>query len=453
MSDVIFSESYKNITERVASSENPWMSELRSEAYKRLANSDLPTTKLELWKYTSLKSIAQCKFASPLTDELKFEALEAWKSPNLKANYFVFVNGRFVESMSSGSIGVGSGSSTYTLFSILSKSESASIPDVLIDAVKCSLGNALGQDRGYFEILNSALVEDGLVVHLREGADPLIILHVTDSNTSGDTSLVVAPRTLVYAEPNARASIVEVFIGEDKSNAYLSAPLTEIIAKDGAEIRYLKLQADSLAAYHLGTVKQNLASGATVYSSIISLGSLLSRNDVLATLVGEGASVDIKGLTILKDAQHVDNNISVEHKAPRCESKQTFRGVFGDTSRGVFTGTISVERDAQKTNAYQSNRNLLMTDHASVDSRPQLKIFADDVKCSHGATVGHLDNDGLFYLRSRGVPLLEAKMILAKSFTSAVLEHLSSDILNDCLEKLVQDRLEEIAIYPESKRI
>lgn len=460
----IFNTYCEGILQRLSGSEPLSLANFRSDTFHKLVSKGFPATDQEEWKYTSLRNLSQSKLLSPGFTLGHFASVDSLDSlqKSFVANgprYFV-INGKPVDStnnmgcefvdVSSANLSTDSIScfSLSTLMRAMAGTEG--VGDSLrpvVEAAKSSFAAIANRDSSYFGLFNTTVVEDGLFFFAPKGCQNkthVSVIHLVVPGQADDGYLAITPRIVVYAEEGARISIDEIYIVDNPSDArYIISPVTHIIAEEGAQVNHLKLQMDSKNSYHLGSMTQDIHADANVSSAIISFGGLVVRNDYNSHLLGKGGKADIKGLTLLRGSQHVDNNITVHHHVPNCESQQTFRGIFGERSRGVFTGTIVVDRDAQKTNAYQSNRNILLSADAAVDSRPQLKIFADDVKCSHGATVGQLDGDGLFYLQSRGIPQSLAKVILARSFCSAVIDNLPIPSMRDRVSQLLEDRLAE----------
>jgi Fe-S cluster assembly protein SufD len=284
--------------------------------------------------------------------------------------------------------------------------------------------------------LNTAHVHDGAFIHLPRGTrieEPIHILYVSRSNGS---SVVSHPRTLIIAEDGTRASFVESYVGFE-SDAYFTNAVTEIVVKENAEIDHCKLQRESDSAYHMATVRAQVGRSSRFLTSSLSFGGALVRNDTHAVLADEGIECALNGLYLARNHQHVDNHTVIEHTKPNCSSRELFKGILGGRAKAVFNGRIHVHPQAQKTDAKQTNRCILLSDDAQINSNPQLEIYADDVKCTHGAAVGRLDEDAVFYLRSRGIDDAAARRMLVFAFANEVLEdvriapvreHLTTDL-------------------------
>jgi Fe-S cluster assembly protein SufD len=296
-------------------------------------------------------------------------------------------------------------------------------------------------DTHAFTAMNTAFSSDGAVIRVPEGTMFDRPVHVLYVSVPGAGPQVSHPRGLIIAEPGSQITVIESYLGietQSDTAAYFTNAVTEIVAGLNANVDHYKIVREQPNAYHVGTTHIRQDRDTTVTSAVITLGGALVRNDVTAVLDGEGAHCTLNGLYIMRDRSHVDNHLTVEHAKPHCDSRQYYKGVLDDHARAVFTGRINVHKDAQKTDAKQTNMNLLLSETAQVDTKPQLEIFADDVKCTHGATIGQIDEQAIFYLQSRGIDETTARGILLFAFA------------NDCLQRVrpepLQSRLRE-ALY------
>jgi Fe-S cluster assembly protein SufD len=291
-----------------------------------------------------------------------------------------------------------------------------------------------------FAALATALVTDGVSIVAERNAvasQPIHIVHVATSQSAGR---VITPRLFVRAEENSQVAIIESYVtigGE----GYLSLPVAEVSAADGAIVDYYKYQHEAVSASHVSNTIVEQGRAGVVSTHIFSFGGALVRNNVTVNLKGSGANAVLNGLSVLNGTQHVDNSTEIHHIEPTIESREHFKGIYADSSRGVFSGTITVDQIAQKTNAFQSNQALLLSPNASIETRPQLKIWADDVKCTHGATVGQLDQEAMFYLRSRGIGREEARNFLIHAFASEVLTTVKVPALKEYVEAAITEKL------------
>jgi Fe-S cluster assembly protein SufD len=407
------------VRERVAQARGVWSKVL------------FPTPRLEAWKYTNTESISKGPFvvsAGPANDAGAVELFEQGVIKGFDtSSIVVFVDGVF--------------SSKYSTI----------VSEAGVEVTRLSEGTQatrrvgdLGQHcEEPFAALATALISDCVCISVRRGhvaRTPIQIIHIATNAMHGG---VVTPRVRVDAAENSRVTVVESHVGA-QSTRYLSLPMVELCAEQGAVIDYYKVQAESEAAYHVAGVTATQAKDSEIRTHLFAFGGALVRNNAQALLQGAGAQALLNGLSLLPQNQHVDNATSIHHIEPHAESREHFKGIYGDSSKGVFSGTITVEKIAQKTNAFQSNQALLLSSDASIESRPQLKIWADDVKCTHGATVGQLDADALFYLRSRGISQQDARAFLVHAFASEVLSSVSVAPVKERVEQMITQKLSAV---------
>lgn len=348
-----------------------WLSKLRGEAMARFEALGFPTTRDEAWRFTDVSAIA--KMDLPLAPAGTNGAIAPDAEPHL--------------------------------------------------------GRTASFDRNAFAALNTAFVQDVVFVHLRgDAAEPIAIPFRSKDG------FATHPRVLVVAEAGARATIVESHAGPEGA-VYFTNAVTEIVLGEGATIDYVKLQRESKSAFHVATLAVRQAAGARFTSHAVTLGAALSRHDVTALLDGEGAETTLNGLYEIGGAQHADSHTTIDHAKPHGTSRELYKGVLSGEAHAVFDGRIVVRPGAQKTNAVQTNRNLLLSKRALVNTKPQLEIFANDVKCKHGATIGRLDEEVLFYLRSRGIGLEEARRLLIIAFAGEVVDRLPVESIRDELDE------------------
>ncbi|HSD21255.1 MAG TPA: Fe-S cluster assembly protein SufD [Anaeromyxobacter sp.] len=408
-----------------------WLADARAEALAQFRARGLPTLRDEDWRFTSLAPLAplvleRARPADADGDATRAKALLA-RAPSVSGPRLVFVDGRLRPELSS--------SAELPAGAIVS-----SLAHALVEApelVKPHLGRLARADSHAFVAANAALMADGGFVHLPAGATldaPVVLVFLA----SGARPALASPRTLVVAGEGARATLAEVFLGE---GVYLTNAVTELVLGEGAVVEHVRLQDESRRAFHVGVVVAEQQAKSSLAAHALSLGGRLSRSELHSRLAGEQASVAANGLYMADGERLVDNFSWVEHAAPRCTTTETYKGVLDGHARGVFSGRIRVLPGAQKTVARQMNSNLLLSEDAIVDTKPQLEIFADDVKCGHGGTVGQLDETALFYLRSRGVPELEARGLLIYAFAGEMVELVRAAPLRAAAKDLVAARL------------
>ena len=283
------------------------------------------------------------------------------------------------------------------------------------------------------------MASDGVVIRIAADAvieKPIHLLFISDSNAE---NTAIQTRNLIFAERHSQATIIESYVTLGGDN-YFTNSVTEVFVADGARVGHYKLQTEGRNAFHVGTIQVHQARGSRYESFSFATGAKLSRTNVYTTLAGDAAETILNGLYMVDGSQHVDHQTRIEHVAPNCPSHELYKGILDGNSHGVFNGKVYVHPEAQKTDGKQSNNNLLLSDGARVDTKPQLEIFADDVKCTHGATVGRLDETALFYMRSRGVGPAQAKRLLTYAFAADVLEKIELEPLREALEAQVLER-------------
>ena len=391
--------------------------ELRKKGLETFLARGFPTTTVEEWRNTDITAEIRTPF--PLikkSSSLSLKDLEALFAHPLPDERMVFVDGVLSPELSS--LKARSGV-VVSSFSELSRQGLSKEQELL----RLHIGTLSSDEERPLSALNGAFVREGALIHVAPRAgdgEALSILHVTSSAAARSLS---HPRTVIIVEEGGRLSLTEYFLGSN-GHAYFSNPVTEVWGSEGSEIHLQKVQCEGDLALHTGALYVSLKSKASFSSHTISFGGAKVRNEIVPVLSGEGIHCTVSGLTVLSGTQHVDNYTALDHAKPHCDSVQLFKGVYAESSSGAFRGTIVVRPDAQKTNAFQSNKSILLSENAKVATEPQLKIWADDVKCTHGATIGQLDENALFYLRARGIGKREAMAMLVHAFASEVLSDL-----------------------------
>jgi len=415
-----------------------WLRHLRQSAASRFGEIGFPTRRNEEWRFTNVSPIAEIPFnlATKAQSELTPDALRPFTYAGMGGTQIVFVNGHFAANLSSQSFPTG----------VVVGSLSAAMENdpALLEA---HLGRSAQFSSQAFVALNTAALEDGAFVHIQGGVvvdEPIHLLFVSTAE-SGPT--VSHPRTLILADENCQATLVESYTGP-ANHVYFTNAVTEIVAAENSVIDHYKVQRESAKAYHTATMQVQLARSANFSSHSIGLGGQLVRNDMNAYLGGEGIECTLNGVYLGKDRQVIDNHTSIDHAMPRCNSHEIYKGILNGHSRGIFNGKIFVREDAQKTDAKQTNQTLLLSPNAQIDTKPQLEIFADDVKCTHGATIGQLNAEALFYLQARGISKDDARSLLTYAFASDIVSRIKVEAIRSQLDQvLLSERaLEGIAI-------
>jgi len=424
-------QTYRAFAANGASGAPAWLRELRDGAIARFDALGFPTTKQEAWRFTSVAAITETEFtlAHPASRIPHLDAIQPFllgDGPRL-----VFVNGFLARSLST---------------PLLDGVRLDGLAQTLVDApdlVRPHLGKYAAFADRPFAALNTAFVHDGAFVHVPARTvfeQPIQLLFL--AVPTGTAPLVSHPRNLIVVEREGRASVVETYVALSEG-VYWTNAVTEVVAGDGARVDCYRVQREGNRAFHVAVtdVHQGRDSIANVHA--VSFGAALARHDLRGTLAGPGGYLILNGLYALTGDQHADHHTAIDHAAPHCESHEYFNGVLDDRSRGVFNGRIIVRPGAQKTDSKQTNNNLLLSRDAHADSQPQLEIYADDVKCTHGSTVGPLDPKALFYLESRGIGADEARRLMTYGFASEILNRMDIAPLREQLDQIVRARLAE----------
>lgn len=389
---------------------NSSIHDIRLEAIKSFETEGFPTKKDENWKYTSLKSVIKHDYSVFPKQEnaLEYSDVKKYFIHDIDTYKIVFIDGKYSSHLSQ---------TTHEeidvclMSSVLNKDEYKPVIEKYFNKVasKASLTS-----------LNTAFSKEGAFIHIPKGKIAKKPIQIVHFSTGNESSLLLQPRNLIVAEENAQVQIIERHQSLTK-NPVLTNSVTEIFAEKSANIDYYKIQNDRQEASLIDSTFVNQTDNTVVSVHTFSFGGKLTRNNLNFYQYGEHIDSIMKGITIIGDKQHVDHNTLVHHIEPNCESHQDYKGIFNDSSTGVFNGKVYVNKEAQKTNAFQSNNNILTSDKATINTKPQLEIFADDVKCSHGCTIGQLDESALFYMKQRGIPEKEAKALLMYAFSNNVI--------------------------------
>jgi len=402
-----------------------WLADLRRAGRARFESEGLPTPKMEAWRGTNVTRL----------DTIPFVAARPAKAPahplanlGLGGLRFVFSGGRLIDSAGQPSDGLWAG----TFADALSH---------FGETMRAWVGDE--DESGAFEALNQAFLGNGAVVVVEEGASIEAPVEIVYALGAQACEAIQQPRTLIVAAANSRVQVVETFIGQGATPTLTNA-VSHVLVGENASVEHARLQLEGSKAWHVSTVtsRQERASRYTAHH--INLGAGVARHNTRAVLDGEGASCLLNGLYLVSGDQHVDNNTILDHAKPHCDSREVFKGILADKARSIFTGRIIVRAGAQKTDAKQSNPNLLLSPTALAQTRPQLEIYADDVKCTHGATVGRMDDDAVFYLRSRGLSEAVARNMLIQAVAGEVLSAIHLPQLREALESEVSERLESV---------
>jgi Fe-S cluster assembly protein SufD len=412
-----------------------WLQSLRQEAFARFTEAGFPTTHDEDWRFTNVAAVSGASFELAAAESIEKSRLERFGISQFACR-LVFVNGLFARELS-------------TLGPLPGGVKAGSLAAELAERPQSAeqhLGRYLNIERDAFAALNSAFIEDGMYVEVPAGVvveAPLYALFIT---VPGAAPSMNHPRNLIVAGESSQATVVEDYVSLGEGIT-LSNTATELVAGENASVSHYMIVREGGKACNFSTLRIQQGRNANVATHSLLLSGALVRNNVHPVLAGEGSECLINGLFMANGREHMDNYMLVEHASPHCNSRQFYNGVLNGQSHGVFHGRIIVHKDAQKTDAKQTNRNLLLSDDAQIDTKPQLEIYADDVKCTHGATIGQVDENALFYLRSRGLDELSARHVLLLAFANECLDRMNSQPMREHLERLVVEGLPETAQF------
>lgn len=407
-----------------------YVHDVRNDAIKIFEEKGFPTKKEEAWKYTSLNNILKHDYSVFPNQEnsIEYNDVKKYFIHDIDSYKIVFIDGKYSSHLSQ---------TTHDGMDICLMSAALSKPKYRL-IIENYFNKAATKDS--LTSLNSAFSNEGAYIHIPKNKlaeKPIQIIHFSTGNES---AIMLQPRNLIVVDENSHVQIIERHQSLN-NNSILTNSVTEIFANKRAIVDYYKVQNDNTNASLIDHtfIKQKHESVASVHT--FAFGGKLTRNNLNFYQEGERIDSILKGITIIGEKQHVDHNTLVHHIEPNCESHQDYKGIFGEKSTGVFNGKIIVEKEAQKTNAFQSNNNILVSDKATINTKPQLEIFADDVKCSHGCTIGQLDENAMFYMRSRGIPAKEAKALLMYAFSNNVINSVKIPELKQRITNIIANKL------------
>ena len=413
-----------------------WTGEIRQTAMARFAALGFPTTGEEEWRYTSLAPITKVSFSPGCleADDATREWIRSLALGSLEEHQLAFINGHFSAELS----------------------RLGRLPNgVIVGSLAAAMNDSKAKVEPYWAryadynshglvALNTALMEDGAFLLVPQGAVVEAPIHLMFVATAPDGATVSHPRSLIVIGDRSQATVVESYMGFDGA-VYFTNAVTEIVVGEGAVLDHTKIELESERAFHVATHETHIDRGGNLSSHSIALGGALARNDSNATLDGEGGECTLNGIYVAMGQQQVDNHTRIDHLKPHCSSRELYKGVMGGRSRAVFSGKIYVHKAAEKSDARQTNKNLLLSEDAWIDTKPQLEIYNNDVKCSHGSTIGQVDQDALFYLRSRGIESSAAVALLTRGFVSEITGRIKSVPAREWLEKILAPKLDLIS--------
>jgi len=405
---------------------------IRLDALNHFKTSGFPTKKLEEWRFTDIKSVLDKNYNITLdSKEISKEEIKSFQIKNFAVNLIVLVNGKYSDKLSE---------IRDKEKGVIIKSFRTALKDHS-DLISMHFAKHASITTDGFTAINTAYTNDGVFISVPENSElkhPVYILNITDSRNG---EVMYNPRHLIVMGENSKAQIIEIYYSLGEKSSF-SNVVTEIYNAAGSDLRYYKIQNEGPDCYHVGTTQVKQEKNSRFFSVTVSWGGGVTRNNLNSLMNGENIECIYKGLYYLKGNQHLDNHTLADHATPNCHSNELYKGILDGNSDGVFNGKIMVRKDAQKTNAYQMNNNILLSNSASINSKPQLEIYADDVKCSHGATTGQLDDDQLFYLRARGIGAEESRKLLLYAFANEIVEEVNIEPLKMMLEKTLKEKLD-----------
>ena len=428
-----FIKNFNAFEESLNGENTPELHRVRKEALKNFNELSFPTVKDEEWRFTNISPLLKYNFTLPSEDlKISDELVNKFLFNEMESNILIFVNGKFSEDNSK-------------LLNLPKGTIAGSISDAMNnnpEIIEKHFGKYASYNNHIFTALSTAYTKDGAFVYVPEGKIVEHPIHIIFITTASEKKIIIQPRNLFVASKNSQVTIIEHFVSEN-DNIYFTNAVTEIVAEENAIIDHYKLQEESKNAFHIARVEIDQERSSNFTSHSISTGGVITRNDINARFNGEGGECTLNGLFLLEDKQLFDAHTLIDHATPLCNSHEHYKGILDDSSRGVFNGKVLVRQDAQKTNAFQKNNNILLSNNALVNTKPQLEIFADDVKCSHGATIGQIDEEAKFYLKSRGIGEEAAHAILIHAFAVDVIKSMKIESVRNYLEDILSKRFNQ----------
>lgn len=428
-------EYFGQFTESTFSSEPRWLLPVRKHALAKFSELGFPTKRDEDWRFTNVAPLTKLPFR-PATEsssgEITQDLLKNSTFGTLKGDRLVFVDGFFSSALSS----MDASSDGISISSLSNSWETAA------RLLEDHIGKCVSSDDNIFAYLNTAFFQDGTLIHAPSNSRRTEPIHLVFVSTEENPGAAAHLRNLVIAEPGSRLTVTESYFSVGKV-PYVTNAFTKFVVGESAVLEHIKFQDESLEAFHMATQHSILAKNSRFVSHSFALGGNVSRNTIRSKLDGEHLECVFNGLYLTRKNQVSDHHLLIDHVQPNCASHEYFNGILDDQSKGVFHGRIRVQPEAQKTDAKQTNKNILLSDSATVDTKPQLEIYADDVKCTHGATVGQLNEESIFYLRTRGIGKETARRMLIHSFAGEIIDRVECEPAREELNRILWDRLEQ----------
>lgn len=403
--------------------------QVRKNAIAKFDELGFPTVKHEDWKYTNISPLFNYEFVKGSETRLNKHDIEKFFIKGLDENILVFVNGTYSDKLSS-----------------IKKQAGGIVIESLNKIIKTNpeliqnyIGRYAENDNG-FTALNTAFASEGTVIIIPDNLQVKGHIHLLNITGEEGKHIITQPRNIIVTGKNCKVNIIESYHSLTKEANLVNA-VSEIVVGENSFAEIYRLQQENESSFHINRTQALQAASSTFTHFSVTLGGGIIRNDTNIKLDAENCTGNLYGLYLTEGSQHVDNHTLIDHAKPHCQSNEMYKGVLNDNSRGVFNGKVFVREDAQKTNAYQSNKAILLTSTATIDTKPQLEIYADDVKCSHGAAIGQLDDEAVFYLRSRGIGEELARTVLIRAFANDIFETIENDVFHEHLNHLVFEKL------------
>lgn len=421
-----YTSEFSKLEKNFFSEQPEFIRDLRRRSISRFSELGFPTTRMEDWRNTSVATIAKTQYRCSVEqpEDVSPEIIAPYMMEG--ANRVVILNGRYSAEFSS----LESLPETVDIKSLWEAFQGSP------EKVEPFLGQFADYHNQAFVALNTAFMEDGVFLHIPENLVLESPIHLLYLFKSLQKNTVFHPRNLIHAGSNSEATVIEHYVGLD-GGPYFTNHVTELVADENASIQHIKCQDESEKSNHISTIQSVQQAHSSVSTISLSVGGRLTRNDVNVILDGEGCECYMGGLVLARERQHVDNHTFIHHLKPHCTSHEVYRAIHGGRSHGVFNGRILVHQDAQKTNADQANQNLLLSRHALVNSNPQLEINADDVRCTHGSTTGQVDEEAIFYLRTRGLDPRTAHFVMIRGFANEIVEQIRAESFRNYTSELL----------------
>jgi Fe-S cluster assembly protein SufD len=433
-----YAASFRALQEKASASDPSWIQHLRESAFARFEELGFPTTAQEEWKYTNVAPIAKANFEPALeqaesSSTLGASQLQPFIYEEARHSQLVFVNGFYRPELSS----IEALPESVVVMDIADALKDSTYTDVLRE----QLARTADYNENAFTALNTAFLSSGAFLLIPKGVQVESPIHLLFISDASQAQTISSPRVLIIGERGSAATLIESYAGAHEDGVYFTNAVVEIVLEDGARLNHYKVQRESAEAFHVATTQAGMGRNSSFNSTTITLGARLSRHNINVAFNQEGAECWVDGLYLVTTGQHADTHSLIDHREPHCTSHQLYKGILDGKSRAVFNGKVFVRHGAQGTDAMQTNRNLLLSNEARVDTKPQLEIFADDVKCAHGATVGQLEEEALFYLASRGMHTDLARNLLTYGFAEEVIDKIKIESIKAQLDEAVLNRL------------